>query len=623
MNLPELNRYPYFSIDTEDTGLRYKVDKVFGISISTPDGQDFYWDIRKQPSIKEWLNEQVKYYRGTIIAHNASFDYRMLHHSGVNVPIDRIDDTVIRASCIDEHLFAYSLDYLVKKYLGKKKVEIYETLASMFGGLATKNVQMPNLQYAPPELVGVYAAAGEWEGQWVEGDSRLTLDLWEWQEKEIERQGIQDIIKFERDKMPTFIRTEMRGIRVDEEYAEEAIEKLNPIIKEKQDELDKRAGWKFNVNSSPQVKKYFTIDERNGEFFVHDTIIGKTPKGKPSLGSEYLRDIKDPVAGLILEVRSLLKTRDTFLRKHVLSHSVRGRVYPTINQSKSESGGTSTGRLSIQNPAMQQIPSRNKKIASIVKPCFLPDEGHVWVDSDMNSFEVRVFAHLVNNPVIIEAYKQNPYTDLHQFVADLTNLVRNATYSGQANAKQLNLSMIFNSGNGAIADKMGMPWEWESFLPRGKKDIPKNYVTYKKAGIEAMKVINKYHNRVQGVKQLAEKCKNLAEKTEFLFTFTGRRLRFSGGAHSYAASGKLIQATSADLNKENWIMIEDQLGDDGHIILNTHDSYSMSIEEGKWRDAYKRVKSEVEKPGRLRVPLILDFNGSGDNWWEALQGNCV
>ena len=615
---PRLADYPYYAIDTETTGLKYKIDKVFGISISLPDGQDFYWDIRHEPIMMEWLTDEMRYYRGTIIAHNASFDYRMLNDSGIILPLDKMDDTVIRASCIDEHLFSYGLDHLCKKYLGKNKVEIYGELAAIFGGAATRNVQIKNLQYADPELVGVYAAAGEWNGQWVEGDSRLTLELWEWQEKERKRQGIESIINFERNLMPTFIRNEMAGIRVDLEYAEQAADKLTPILDEKQKELNKLVGTEVNVNSSPQIKKIFNPEERNGEWFVGNAMIGKTPKGGPSLGAEYLREIDSPITRNILDIRSLIKTRDTFIRGHVMSHSVNGRVYPTVNQSKGETGGTGTGRLSIQNPAMQQIPSRNKKIAAIVKPCFLPDEGQIWVDGDMNQFEVRVFAHLVNNPEIMAQYKANPLIEFHQFVADLTNLVRNAEYSGQANAKQLNLSMIFNSGDGAIADKMGMDWEWNSFLPRGREDKPENYITYKKAGPEAEKIIKMYHRRIPGVKELAENAKSIAEKQGYLFTKIGRRLRFPNGFKSYKASGILIQATAADLNKENWLLIEEQLEGEGRLMLNTHDSYSMSLPEN-WKPYYKRVKAAIERE-RIRVPLILDLNGVGNNWWAALQG---
>jgi DNA polymerase I-like protein with 3'-5' exonuclease and polymerase domains len=323
-----------------------------------------------------------------------------------------------------------------------------------------------------------------------------------------------------------------------------------------------------------------------------------------------------PAAKLILDLRSMHKMRDTFLGKHVLEHQINGRVYPSINQSKGEDGGTGTGRLSYTNPALQQIPSRNKELAAIIKPCFLPDEGQVWVDCDKASFEVRVFAHLVNNPEILAIYANDPEADFHQMVADLTGLVRNATYSGQANSKQLNLSMIFNSGNGAIAEKMGMSWSWDSFVPRGKQE--KDRITYKKAGPRAMRVINEYHRRLPGIKELAEDQKNLALRNGYIETSVGRRLRFPRGYKAYKASGLLIQATAADINKENWVIIEDALGDYGRLLLNTHDSYGMSIDP-EWEPHYKRVKKAIERD-RLRVPLILDWNGTGHNWHDALQG---
>lgn len=604
-----LSNFPYFGFDTETTGLQYKVDRVFGFSVATPDGNTLYFDIREQPKAVKWLNDEMRHYRGTVIAHNASFDYRMSNHTGIHLPLERMDDTVIRACNIDENLHAYDLDSLLWKYLKKRKyTEIYEELAQMFGGKPTKNVQMPNLQRAPSGLVAKYA----------EPDAEGTLLLWEWQEKEIKRQGLQDVMKFERDRIPTFIRAEMRGIRVNRKYAAEAADKLTPMIDGKQRKLNRLASTEVNVNSAPQVKKLFSPKQvANGDWIASDgTVLEKTPKGAASLGADALRIMKDEKAELILDIRSLIKTRDTFLRGHVIGSAVKDRVYPTINQSKGENGGTETGRLSIVKPALQQIPSRNKEVAMIVKPCFLPDVGMVWVDTDMASFEVRVFYDLIKNPNIIRLYKKDPGKDAHQIVADLTGLVRNATYSGQPNAKQLNLSMIFNSGDGAIADKMGMPWEWEEFVLSYGREAGKK-IRYKKAGIEAMRVINQYHRQVPGVKALAEKCQRIAEDQGYITTFTGRRIHFPNGQHAWAASGKLIQATAADLNKQNWSIIEEELGDIGHLILNVHDSYGLNMPR-YWKTHFKRVKAAIERP-RLDIPLVMDLNGAGRNWWEAIK----
>jgi hypothetical protein len=231
-----------------------------------------------------------------------------------------------------------------------------------------------------------------------------------------------------------------------------------------------------------------------------------------------------------------------------------------------------------------------------------------------------MFAHLVAayNTSLVEIYRQNPELDFHQWVADMTNLVRDATYTGQPNAKQLNLSMIFNQGKGATAAKMGMPWEWAEFVDRRTGKL----IRYKKAGQEALEVIEKYHARVQGVRTLANRASRYAESREEIQTAMGRRLRFPNGYESYKASGILIQATSADINKRNWLVVNEALGNDGHLILNTHDSYSMALEQGNWEKTLKRVKEAIEDTSdiNLRVPLILDIDGAGHNWWAAKKG---
>lgn len=611
---PNLRKYAYFAYDTETTGLNVMGgDKAFGVSISTPDGQDHYWDIRQEPRVVEWLNDTFTTYEGTVVCHNLSFDFKASAAAGIHLPLPHCVDTVVQACLINEHEVSYSLDALAKKYLPalaqKKGEELYAEMAKLFGGRATRNVQMRNIHLAPPHLVAEYAKS----------DTRATLHLYQWQLGEIERQGLERIVEFERQVTPVLIENEMAGIRVDTDAAERSVVGLSDEIRLLQAKLDDIAGFHCNPQPSGDIAKLFAPEWRDGRWWAIDgTPLDVTDSGNPSIGAAALRSMRHPAADVILQLRSLIKTRDTFLVGHVLESAVNGRIYPNINQAKGDDGGTGTGRLSYTSPAMQQIPDRNKKIASIVKPVFLPEEGHVWVDADMASFEVRIFAHLVGTPDIVQAYLDNPETDFHQYVADLTGLPRNASYSGQPNAKQLNLSMIFNQGNGTTAETMGMPWTWESFTPKGET----REVVYKKAGEEAMAVIDTYHRHMTGVKKLADGCKAKAEGRGYIFTRRGRHLRFPHGYKSYKASGLLIQATAADENKQNWLLVDEALrGTGGRLLLNTHDSYSLSLPEDDAEKLARRVKTLIEEDRGLRVPLILEVNEAGKNWWDSKSKN--
>jgi len=591
------------SIDTESTGLKHN-DRAFGASWCLTGHGSGYVDFR-QDDPTEFFNV-VERTSCKIVCHNASYDYRMMHNAGISVDINRLDDTVIRATQINEHEFSYQLDGLAKKHLGRAKdSEIWVAMAQLFGGQPTRNAQIHRIADAPRDLVANYAIP----------DAELAHDLWQWQEEEIERQGLGEICDFERSVMPSIIRNEMRGIRVDVPAAERAVEGLTEIIDTQTKQLFELAGVKFNINSPTDIGKLFKPKKgSDGRWYTNDGFqLPSTPKGKPSFSADALREMGSPLSEAIVNVRSMVKTRDTFLLGHILSNEAGGRVYPSIHQTKGEDGGTGTGRFSYTEPAMQQIPSRNKAVASIVKPIFLPDEGQVWVDADMHSFEVRVFAHLVNNTKIILAYSENPLADFHQMVADLTGLPRNATYSGQANAKQLNLSMIFNSGNGAIAQKMGMPYSHASFQ-KGDRTF-----AYLKAGPEAEATIAAYHRALPGVKELAKRAKAKAETFGHVRTQFGRHLRFPRGEKTYKASGLAIQATAADINKMNWLLIEQALGDEGRLVLNTHDSYGLSLPEN-WQPCWQKVKETVEKGFPwFRVPIILELSGAGRNWWEALS----
>ena len=134
---PDLRKYPYFAYDTETTGLRYPVDKAFACSIAVP-GDSWYFDFRRQPKAIEWLNDSFANLPGgaRVICHNAPFDACMSAVAGICIPLHLLDDTVVRACLINEHEATrfpwnkhrkpggYSLDYLCRKYIKKKKLEI-------------------------------------------------------------------------------------------------------------------------------------------------------------------------------------------------------------------------------------------------------------------------------------------------------------------------------------------------------------------------------------------------------------------------------------------------------------------------------------------------------------------
>lgn len=613
---------PVLGCDTETTGLVYPIDKAFAVSFAAPDGETLFIDFRTDRHLIPALQRDVSRSKTRFVFHNAQFDCKMLKSAGVEVPLNRADCTVVRACLINEHeatLFpwggrpgSYQLEDLAQKYLKEGKEEPWEELAALFGGRPTKNAQILNLQRAPRDLVRKYQ----------DKDAILALRLWLWQEKEIARQGLEQIVEFERSVFPVLAKRAMAGIRVDANAAEKAMDDLTVIIDEKQAAFEKTVGVKgVNVNSPAQVKALFDpVQTESGIWISNRTgsTLGTAKSEGPSLTADILNSMGDPVADAIVEIRSLIKTRDTFLGGHVLGHMYGDRVYPTINQTAGEEGGTRTGRLSYQDPAMQQIPNRNKKVAAIVKPVFLPEHGQQWLSTDMNSFEVRVFAHLVAlyNSSLQKIYEADPTTDFHQYVADLMGIPRNASRQGEANAKQINLSMIFNSGRGAIAHKIGLPWEWAEFTIKSGREAGK-LVRYRKAGEEANALIDEYHLQVPGVKTLAERAKMISEDRGYIKTFTGRRLRCVNGYKSYKQSGLLIQATSADFNKMMWVGTDgplESLG--GSLILNTHDSFDASVDDPMV--AYKAMQ-DVASQLPSRVPLLLDLNGYGKNWWEAIR----
>jgi DNA polymerase I-like protein with 3'-5' exonuclease and polymerase domains len=600
------------AIDTETTGLNWQSDKVFGVAIAWLDESggvaSTYFDVREQPVEYQKLRDHAAKIK-KLVNHNLKFDLHMLFNDGVAFDLKKCHCTMIRSALIDEHRLSYSLDNVAWDCLRlRKQDDIYRDLALTFGGLATRAAQIKNLHRAPSGLVSKYARV----------DAELALKLYLWQEQEIALQGLGPVVNLERRLFPHIFRMERRGIRVDLDQAELRIEMLNGEISRLQSALNAEAGMPINCNPSKSIHDLFKPAWDGAQWVAIDgTILGTTDAGKPSLGSDELGRMKHPCAAMILKTRKLIKMRDTFLSGHVIGHSHNGRVHPNINQTKGdETGGTGTGRLSYTDPALQQIPSRDKEMARIIRPVFLPDEDQGWSYGDLDQHELRIFHHYVNNPSIVEAYAANPDLDGHAAVAKLTGLPRNPQPGGKstANAKQMNLAMVFNMGGGELAATMGLPFTLDTVHANGKVK------QFKKAGEEAQKIIDDYYRMMPGVKEISKKARSIASSRGYVKTLFGRHVRFPDRNFSYKASGLVYQGTAADLNKDNIIRICDYLDSEcpeGNLLLNIHDEYSLSLPFGDAQRHLQNIKGEIQRRPELRIPIRIDFSELCSNWWDA------
>ena len=591
------------ALDLETTGLQFWSDKIFGIAVSVGD-DDYYWDIRENPWVIGWLKKELPRVK-LWVNHNVKFDVLFLRAAGVRPDLTRLDCTMIRAALINEHEFSYDLDALGKRYVGEgKRTTIYEELAKLFGGAATKHAQAKNLQRGPSQLVGDYAKQ----------DTRLALKLWEWQNGEIERQDLTRILALERRLLPVVIRMEWGGVPVDVNAAERALAEVRAEIDRKQKELNHLAGFEVNPNPSGSIHRLFAPKQLDDGTWmsVCGTPLLATDSGKAAkLDADALRRLRHPAAPLVLDIRQLKRMENPFLEGHILGHQHKGIIHANFNQTKGDTDhGTGTGRFSVDSPALQQIPKRNKRIARVVRSIFIPDEGRSWLCADWSQFEFRWFAHFAS-PDLAAAYNTNPDVDFHTMVAEMTGLPRVQTPGIKGNAKQINLGLAFNMGEGKMAEQMGLPYTI---------DPDKGYLI---AGPEAKALFALYHSRVRGIKDFARKASAVAKERGYILSKMGRHVRFPHGHATYKASGLIFQTNAADSLKVKMIELDAAIEAeelDARLMLTVHDEENLSVVPGD-RKAITLIKQILEAFGpddtiHMRVPVRTD-PVAGPNWWIA------
>ena len=338
---------------------------------------------------------------------------------------------MIAASLIDENRFRYDLNGISRDYLGKGKDEtaLYEAAKSW--GVDPK-AEMYKL---PAMYVGSYA----------ERDAQLTLELWQELKKEIIHQDIEDIFSMETKLFPVLVDMRFLGVRVDQDRA--AIEKQRMVEEEKRllGGVYAETGQEVQIWAARSIAKVF---DKLG--LPYD----RTAKTQaPSFTKNFLANHPHKIVQAIAKAREINKAHTTFIDT-ILKYSHKGRIHAEINQLRGDSGGTVTGRFSMNNPNLQQIPARNKDLGPRIRSLFIPEEHCKWGCFDYSQQEPRLVVHYAalqgfySVEDVVDAYKGGD-ADFHQIVADMAEIPR-------TQAKTINLGLFYGMGKNKLQAELGI-----------------------------------------------------------------------------------------------------------------------------------------------------------------------
>ena len=532
------------------------------------------------------------------IMHNAQYDAGWIRQMGFKLN-GRLIDTMLIASLLDENRFSYSLNALAFDYLNKTKSEKGLVEAARDFGVDPK-AEMWKL---PAMYVGPYA----------EADAELTLELWNFFNFELNKQDLWQIVNLELELLPCLIDMTWRGVRVDQnrlERTKDALLKKEVILSQ---QIKKMVGHDVEIWAAQSLAKAF--DALSIQY-------PKTEKGAPSFTKSFLSEHPHELPKLIVESRNINKANGTFINT-IMKHCHKdSRIHSHINQIRSDSGGTVSGRISMNNPNLQQIPARDPEIGPMIRSLFLPEKEESWAAIDFSQQEPRLLVHYAHvygkakgSPLpaieeFVTAYNENPDMDFHTMVAEMANIPRKK-------AKTINLGMMYGMGVNKLSEQLDVSLD------------------------EARELIGQYHARVPFVKKLMNGVtQRLNEKSSSgsIRSIRGRKCRFDlwepdtfsmnkalpykealkeygettklKRAYSYKALNRLIQASAADMTKQSMV----NLYKEGIIpLIQIHDEIAVSVKD---KNTAKDIAKIMENAVLLEVPNKCDVE-IGPSWGEA------
>ena len=579
------------AVDTETDALDSMTAGLVGISLATRPNRACYiplahggTDLLSENPVQVPLDLAIAKLKPLLedpsilkIGHNLKYDLNVLVRYGITVA--PIDDTLVMSFDLDAGRHNHGMDELALAHFGHGCISFKDVCGSGKSQLSFNQVAINDATR--------YAAE----------DADVTLRFWRWMKPRLSAEKVTRVYeRVDRPLIPVLAQMEREGIKVDRAELARMSAEFAEGISGFEAEIHTLAGQPFTVGSPKQL----------GEILFGKMGLKGGRKGK---SGDYSTDVTVleklagegvEIAGKVLEWRQLSKLKSTYtdsLQEQVNPKT--GRVHTSYSIS-----GAQTGRLSSNDPNLQNIPIRTE-IGRRIREAFVAEPGNVLLSADYSQIELRLAAHMANVPALKEAFAKGE--DIHALTA--MELFGEVNRDTRGRAKTINFSLLYGISRWGLAGRLGISAE------------------------EAQAMIDRYFERFPGINQYISQTLQKARETGYTETLFGRKTHFTRitsqnqterAGSERAAINAPIQGTSADIIKRAMARMLPALAEAGlprvRMLLQVHDELVFELPEGDIAAASKVIKhvmaNAAEPLVKLDVPLGIEI-GTGKSWGAA------
>jgi len=582
----QLRERGFFAVDTETTSLVIQNAKLVGISVCHEPGSAVYIPLTHQDpgsgellpgqideqTVKKWMKPILEHPYIEKVGQNLKYDYEIFKNWGVK--LKGIEADTLLESYVLNPDESHGLDALALKHLGHQNISYEELTGKGKNQICFSKVDL--------EKATAYAAE----------DADVALRIHENLFPKLEQSGLLRLFKeIEVPLLSVLAEMEYLGVKVNSKQLEIINQYLKSELKSVEQGIFDLAGVSFNIGSPKQLSD--VLFEK-----LKLPIVRKTKTGI-STDESVLNELKHhhPICEQILKYRELSKLNSTYVEG--LMEQINpgtGRVHTSFNQTI-----TATGRLSSSRPNLQNIPTVEDPHYDI-RSVFIAEEGFEFLSCDYSQVELRLLAHLSQDPELLRAFKNNE--DVHEFTGKLIFGSSHVTAEQRKVAKTINFGVVYGQTAYGLSQTLGV-------TPSEAKDF-----------------IDRYFKRYAGVKEFLQSLIERARRQGYAVTEWGRRRylpeinsanRMRREMAERAAINTPIQGAAADMIKMAMVKIARRLSQDkrkARMILQVHDELLFEVPPSEKIETEKLVVSEMESAMELTIPLKVDV-AWGKTWRDC------